>query len=96
MEGAINTFAAGLAGLRDYIRGHRERDFVDNLAGKLLAYGLGRTLLLSDDALLAGMKAKLAAEHHRFGALVETIVTSRQFLYKRVSSPSLLTHSTPN
>jgi Protein of unknown function (DUF1588)/Protein of unknown function (DUF1585) len=76
--------ASGLGGLRDYIHAHREKDFVDNLSGKLLAYGLGRTLLLSDGPLLAEMKTKLAAEKNRFGALVETIVTSQQFRNKRV------------
>ena len=35
----------------DYIREHREDDFVDNLCRKLLAYALGRTLFLSDESL---------------------------------------------
>ena len=80
--------ATGLAGLREFIRGHRERDFVDNLTSKLLAYGLGRTLLMSDDPLLAEMKSKLAAEQHRFGALIETIVASPQFRTKRAPAPT--------
>ena len=45
---------AGLAGLRKYIRDHRQNDFVDNLCGKLLAYGLGRSLILSDDLMIRG------------------------------------------
>lgn len=91
--GKVN--AAGLSGLRDYIRGHRENDFVDNLTGKLLAYGLGRTLLLSDGALLMEMKARLAADNHRFGALVETLVTSPQFLTKRTAAEPLKTAANP-
>ena len=73
----------GMAGLRDYIRAHRERAFIDNLAAKLLAYGLGRTLLISDDLLLDEMKARLAADHYRFGAMVETLVLSPQFRNRR-------------
>jgi hypothetical protein len=62
---------------------HRENDFIDNLSRKLVAYALGRTLLMSDDALIAGMKRALLADNHRFTALVETIVTSSQFRTKR-------------
>jgi hypothetical protein len=76
----------GLPGLRDYIKAHRENDFVDNLARKLLAYALGRSQLLSDDSLLAEMKTKLVANDHRFGSLVETIVTSPQFRTKRATA----------
>ena len=86
----------GLAGLRDYIQKHRENDFVENLCRKLAAYGLGRTLLMSDDALIAEMKTKLVASGHRFGTLIEAIVTSPQFRTKRVTSPSASkTASTP-
>jgi hypothetical protein len=74
----------GLEGLRRYVRKHRQDDFVDNLCRKLLAYGLGRTLILSDDSTLQEMRAKLAKNEYRFGTLVESIVTSPQFLNKRV------------
>jgi hypothetical protein len=49
----------------------------------LLSYGLGRTLIPSDDALVATMRQKLTANDHRFGSLIETIVNSPQFLTKR-------------
>jgi hypothetical protein len=74
---------SGLAGLLDYIRAHRESDFLENLCRKLAAYGLGRTLLPSDDALIQRMRTKLAQNGYRFGILVESIVTSPQFLTKR-------------
>ncbi|HWN95669.1 MAG TPA: DUF1592 domain-containing protein, partial [Methylomirabilota bacterium] len=74
----------GLEGLRRYVRKHRQDDFVDNLCRKLLAYGLGRTLILSDDSTVQEMRAKLAKNGYRFGTLVESIVTSPQFLNKRV------------
>jgi mono/diheme cytochrome c family protein len=75
---------AGLEGLRSYLRAHREDDFLDNLCRKLLAYALGRTLMLSDDGLVRDMRAKLAANGYRFSTLVESLVTSSQFLTKRI------------
>lgn len=88
-EFAGGTAGSGLAGLRDHIRAHRERDFTDNLARKLLAYGLGRTLLLSDDPLVEAMTARFAADGHRFSTLVEAIVTSPQFRLKRAHAPGV-------
>jgi hypothetical protein len=79
--------AAGLDGLVGYVRAHRESDFLDNLCRKLLAYALGRTLILGDSATLEEMRARLASDGGRFGALVETIIKSPQFLSKRASAP---------
>jgi hypothetical protein len=76
----------GFDGLRAYIEGHRRDEFVENLGRKLLAYALGRGLLPTDDETLDGMRTRLAAEHDRFGSLVESIVTSPQFLNKRVEA----------
>ena len=73
----------GLAGLRQYIRTARQDDFVGNVSGKLLAYALGRSLLLTDDPLIGQMHGRLAADGYRFDDLVDTIVTSPQFLNKR-------------
>jgi hypothetical protein len=73
----------GVAGLRDYLREHRQDEFVDNLCRKLLSYALGRTLIASDEAIIAEMRARLAANDHRFTSVIETIVTSPQFLNKR-------------
>ncbi|MEO5960969.1 MAG: DUF1592 domain-containing protein, partial [Opitutaceae bacterium] len=74
----------GLVGLLDSLRApHREAQFIDNLAAKFLAYGLGRTLIMSDDPLLDEMKKNLAASGGRFDSLVTTIVTSQQFRNKR-------------
>ena len=75
--------ATGVAGVKAYIESHRENDFVNNLSGKLLAYALGRSLLLSDDSTLKQMQQKLAQDGYRFESLIESIVTSRQFLNKR-------------
>ena len=74
---------AGLAGLRQYLHQRREKDFVDNLCGKLLACALGRSLLFSDATTIHDLHQRLAANGYRFAGLVEGIVTSPQFLNKR-------------
>ena len=74
---------AGLDGLRRHIHEHREKDFVENLCGKLLTYALGRSPMLSDDLLVQDMHRKLAANGYRFDNAIESIVTSPQFLTKR-------------
>jgi hypothetical protein len=77
------SHGAGLEGLQAYLRANREKDFLDNLSRKILVYALGRSLQLSDEPLIERMNAKLAANGYRFSMLVETIVTSPQFLKKR-------------
>lgn len=69
--------------LQTYLRTDRQNEFVENFSRKLLSYALGRTLLPSDDPLVAQMQKNLAANEHRFTTLLETIVTSPQFLTKR-------------
>ena len=76
---------AGMEGVENYIREHRQADFVDNLSRKLLAYALNRSLQLSDESVLDRMKSRLLASEYRFDSLVETIVTSPQFLNTRIS-----------
>jgi hypothetical protein len=73
----------GLAGLRRYIAERREDELVENLCRELFIYALGRGLILSDDPTIKTMRDRLSAEGHRFDALIETIVTSPQFLKKR-------------
>jgi hypothetical protein len=73
----------GLAGLQTYIRGHREKDFVNNLTEKMLIYALGRARLLSDEPLLDAMRTNLAASGYKFSSMIDTIVSSPQFLNKR-------------
>jgi mono/diheme cytochrome c family protein len=77
----------GVAGLRDFLKAQRRDAFLDNLDRKLLAYGLGRGLIPSDDTLLAEMRANLAANGERFGMLLDTIVTSPQFRNRRAAEP---------
>ena len=73
----------GIEGVLAFIKEHRQPDFVDSLSRKLVAYALNRSLQLSDEALIDRMKVRLAARQYRLDTLVETIVTSPQFLNKR-------------
>jgi hypothetical protein len=74
----------GLAGLQTFIREHRQQQFVANISRKLLAYALNRSLQLSDEPLIERMQARAAANGYRFSSLIETIVTSPQFLTRRI------------
>jgi hypothetical protein len=74
---------SGVGGVQAYIKEKREHDFLDNISRKLLSYGLSRSLQLSDDPVVDEMKTRMSATGYQFGSLVETIVTSRQFLNRR-------------
>lgn len=73
----------GIDDLRVYLQQHRQEEFLDNFCRKLLSFGLARSLILSDELLLRDMRVKLEADDYRFGSLIESIVTSPQFLKKR-------------
>lgn len=74
----------GVAGLREYVRQQREQDFLDTYCRKLLSYSLGRSLQPSDDLTITEMRKRLIANGYRFGTLVDTIIQSKQFRYRRV------------
>ena len=78
---------SGFEGVEAYIRQQRQNGYLENLSRKLLAYALSRSLQLSDEPTIERMQTKLAADGDRFGSLVETIVTSPQFLNKRNPDP---------
>jgi hypothetical protein len=77
----------GFEGLREFIRNHRQDQFLDNLSRKLLSYSLDRSLQLSDEALIDRMQTNLAAHGYGFDTMVETIVMSPQFRNKRIPTP---------
>jgi hypothetical protein len=79
---------SGLDGLRAFMRARGQAEFVDNLCREFLVYALGRSLLRSDEPLLAEMRKDLSTGDYKFGHLVQDIVTSRQFLTKRVTPSS--------
>jgi hypothetical protein len=74
---------SGFRGVQAYIKAKRQQDFLENISRKLLSYALGRTLQLSDDPVIAQMKTRMSETGYQFSALVETIVSSQQFLNKR-------------
>jgi hypothetical protein len=69
----------GLEGLRDYILTKRRDAFTRQFCRKLLGYALGRTVQLSDEALLTEMQRELAAHDFKIDVAFATIVRSRQF-----------------
>jgi hypothetical protein len=73
----------GLDGLRRYLSEKRREEFLDNFCRRLFSYALGRSLTLSDKATIEKMRERLAKGGYRLDGLVETIVTSPQFLNKR-------------
>ena len=73
----------GVQGIRQYIRDHRKDDFTRGFSGRLLAYALGRSLALSDDLLIREIGGKLGNDGCCFETVIDSIVTSRQFLNKR-------------
>jgi len=76
---------SGFAGVKAYIREHRQNQFIGNLSRKLLAYALGRSLQLSDEPTIDTMQTRLVASGYRFASLVEVIVASPQFRTKRAA-----------
>jgi hypothetical protein len=73
----------GVSDLRKYLEESREQEFLDNTCRKLLSYGLGRSLQISDEILVQKMRQNLESDEHRFSSMVKAIVTSPQFLNKR-------------
>jgi hypothetical protein len=73
----------GLIGLKNFIRDHRQDNFISNLCRKLMTYALDRSPQLSDESLVDKMKANLAANGYTFRSMVDTIVLSPQFLDRR-------------
>jgi len=85
---------SGFQGIQAYIREHRQNEYLENLSRKLVAYALNRSLQLSDEPTIERMQARLAANGDGFDTLIETIVTSPQFLNKRNREPQERTVAT--
>jgi len=69
----------GMAGLRSYLLGERRDAFLRQFNRKLLGYALGRSVGLSDEALLADMTTRMQQNGFRVSVAIETIILSRQF-----------------
>ena len=83
----------GLAGLKDYLRGHRA-DVVRCLATKMLIYALGRGLEPADEAALTGIERKVENADYRFSSLVHAIVDSVPFRMRRGAVQEAATRGT--
>ncbi|MBX7210506.1 MAG: DUF1592 domain-containing protein [Verrucomicrobiaceae bacterium] len=77
------TLIAGLNGLRTFLQ-NQDDQFKTQVCRKLLGYALGRQTMPSDKPLIADMKAALKDNSGKFSAAVLKVVTSRQFLNRRV------------
>ncbi|MBU6175809.1 MAG: DUF1585 domain-containing protein, partial [Planctomycetes bacterium] len=73
----------GLDGLKTYILKYRMGDFRRHFCESLASFGLGRTLILSDDLLVEEMLDQLRENDDRITAPIEVLVRSSQFLSKR-------------
>lgn len=78
--------AAGTSGLRDYLVFKRADDFRRNFCEHLVAYALGRNLILADRLLVDEMIESLQANDDRIQAAFLVILKSPQFQMKRAST----------
>ena len=87
--------AHGIPEFSSYLVTERKDEFAHTLCKKLLGFALGRSLELSDRALLEKMMDELKKNDYRFGCLVETIVLSPQFRTQRGKDYTPLTGEKP-
>ncbi len=69
----------GLSGLRKYLLEKRREAILRQFCRKLLGYGLGREVQLSDQPLLDEIQESLAKDDYRISIAIDLIVQSRQF-----------------
>lgn len=77
------VLAEGIEGLRTYLTEKRADDFRRNFCEKLIAFGLGRTLILSDRLLVDEMLEALRKEDDQIQAAFVVLLQSPQFKNKR-------------
>lgn len=73
---------SGPAGLRAYLAQHEDL-FREALCTKLVGYALGRGESIADAALVTNMTAELTAGDGKFSTLIDCIVRSKQFRFRR-------------
>jgi hypothetical protein len=81
------TVISGLDGLREYLESQKTQ-VRRAMGAKLLGYALGRSEQISDRVLIDEMVTDTGAGEPGFASLVEKIVASKQFRYKRLVSGS--------
>src|SRR5262249_53375044 len=89
--------ARGVAEFSKYLAANRQHEFARTLCRKFLGYALGRSLELSDLALLEKMQANLEKNDYRFMTLFETVIASPQFRNQRGRdfAPAILNSEPP-
>lgn len=75
--------AHGIPEFSKYLVAERKHDFTQTLCRKFLGFALGRSLELSDKALVEKMQTELEKNDYRFLSLFETVVLSPQFRNQR-------------
>jgi hypothetical protein len=75
--------AHGIPEFTNSLVAERKQEFTHTLCRKMLGFALGRSLELSDRALLETMEAELEKNGYRFSSLFETVVLSPQFRNQR-------------
>jgi len=78
--------AQGLAGLQNYIAKNRGDDFRRHFCETLVAFGLGRTLILSDRLLVDEMMAAMREQDDRIQPAFLVLLKSAPFQRKRGAS----------
>jgi len=73
----------GLEGVRLFVS-ERKDDLIDQFCRKLAIFGLGRALTATDRPLLKEMAAAIKADQYRVRAGLGVLITSPQFLQKRI------------
>jgi hypothetical protein len=86
------TEGDGLESLRSYLISNRRDEFIDNIVRQTFAYGLGRSLQLSDTSAIESTKEKLREQNYKLSALLEAVAISPQFVNKRADETSSSLH----
>ena len=77
------TSFAGPAGLKRALLENRHDDLVRQVVSKMLSYALGRQLEYYDEPAVRTIIAALEADGYRFQTLLQEIVASYPFQYKK-------------
>jgi hypothetical protein len=88
-EGSGAKRFSGPADLKAIIA-ERNRDVARNLVGKMLAYALGRKLEGYDEIVVDDLMDDLAGDGYRMRAIINGVVSSYPFMYRRIEAPRRL------
>ncbi len=78
----------GPAGLRKVLLARHREDLARQLASKMLAYALGRQLEYFDEAAIRSITKQMETDGYRLQSLVNGIVASYPFQYKKSPEPT--------